>query len=305
MSRNTLRSSMPLLLWCMTYAASAGEPTAPPARPSPGEVLAASAPTDWREPVAESTVVMDLPSGAVVIELAPKFAPAHAESIRRLVRAGYFDGLAIIRAHDNYVIQWGDPEEDETKQRKKPADMPKVPAEFDRPLAGLTLTVMSDLDPWAPRTGFVDGFPVAADPRTGRAWLTHCYGMVGAGRGNEVDSSDGSSLYAVIGQPARGLDLNITTVGRVLAGIELLAGLPRGSGALGFYDKPEQRVPIRRARLLADLPAAERPKLQVLRTDTRTWETWLDARRHRSGWFVKSHGRVDLCSALPPVRPAP
>lgn len=293
------------LLAFAAAAAAAGEPTTPPAKPSSGEILAASAPADWRPLAPESTVVMTLPAGTVVIELADAFAPRHADSIRRLTRAGYFDGLAVIRAHDNYVIQWGDPEEDEAKARKKPADMPKVPAEFDRPLAGLALTVLPDVDPWSPKVGFVDGWPVATNPKAGRAWLTHCYGMVGAGRGNEVDSSDGSSLYAVIGQPARGLDLNITTVGRVVQGIELLAGLPRGTGPLGFYEKAEQRVPIARARLLADLPAAERPNLQVLRTDTRTWEAWLDSRRHRSGWFVHSHGRVDLCNVLPPVRPAP
>lgn len=289
--------------------ASAGEPT-PTARLSSAEILAAATAADWRALPPESTLVMELANGRVVMELADAFAPRHAESIRRLTRAGYFDGLAVIRAHDNYVIQWGDPEEDEAKARKRPVDPAtgspwKVPAEFDRALKGLKLTVLPDLDPWSPQVGFVDGWPVATDPKQGRAWLTHCYGMVGAGRGNEVDSSDGSSLYAVIGQPARGLDLNITVVGRVVDGIERLAGLPRGTGPLGFYEKPEQRLPIARVRLLADVPVAERPNLQLLRTDTATWSAWLDSRRHRSGWFVKSHGRVDLCNVLPPVRPAP
>jgi peptidylprolyl isomerase len=301
-----------LVLALAACTASAGEPApATPAKPSSGEILAASVPSDWRDLPLESTLVMELPSGPVVIELAPLFAPKHAESIRRLVRAGYFDGLAIIRVHDNYVTQWGDPEEDEAKAKPKPVDPAtgaawKVPAEFDRALKGLDLTVLPDADGWSPRVGFVDGWPVATDPKKGRAWLTHCYGMVGAGRGDAVDSSDGSSLYAVIGHQARGLDLNITTVGRVVQGIERLSGLPRGSGGpLGFYDKPEQRVPIARVRLLADIPTAERPRLQVLRTDTATWSNWLDARRNRSGWFVHNPGRVDLCAVLPPVRSAP
>lgn len=296
------------------FSASAGEPTPPPAKPakpSSGEILAASAPTDWRDLPLESTLVMELPSGPVVIELADQFAPQHAESIRRLVRAGYFDGLAIIRVHDNYVTQWGDPEEDEAKAKPKPVDPKtsatwKVLAEFDRALKGLNLTVLPDADGWSPKVGFVDGWPVATDPKKGRAWLTHCYSMVGAGRGEAVDSSDGSSLYAVIGHQARGLDLNITTVGRVVQGIERLSALPRGTGGpLGFYEKPEQRLPIARVRLLADIPAAERPRLQVLRTDTATWTKWLDARRNRSGWFVHNPGRVDLCAVLPPVRSAP
>jgi peptidylprolyl isomerase len=306
---NLLRASI-LGLPLLAAVATAGEPTPPPAKPSSGEILAASAPGDWRDLPLDSTVVMELPSGPVVIELAPAFAPKHAESIRRLTRAGYFDGLAIIRVHDNYVTQWGDPAEDEAKAKPKPVDPTtsssgKVPAEFDRPLKGLTLTVLPDADGWSPKVGFVEGWPVATDPKKGRAWLTHCYGMVGAGRGDAVDSSDGSSLYAVIGHQARGLDLNITTVGRVVQGIERLSGLPRGTGPLGFYQKPEQRLPIVRARLLADIPATERPKLQVLRTDTATWTRWLDARRNRSGWFVHNPGRVDLCAVLPPVRTAP
>jgi peptidylprolyl isomerase len=297
--------AMALVLSPLVQAAAPQKDAAPAKPLSSSEILAASAPSDWRAPDAEFTFVMELASGPVIIELAPVFAPAHAESIRRLVRAGYFDGLAIIRVHDNYVTQWGDGEEDETKVKTKPAGMPKVPAEFDRALKGLNLTVLPDTDGWAKQVGFVDGWPVATDPKKGRAWLTHCYGMVGAGRGNEVDSSDGSSLYAVIGYPARGLDLNITTVGRVLTGIERLSALPRGTGPLGFYEKPEQRLPIARARMIADMPEAERPKLQLLRTDTKTWTTWLDSRRNRTGWFVHNPAHVDVCGVLPPVRTAP
>ena len=71
--------------------------------------------------------------------------------------------------------------------------------------------------------GFVDGFPVALDPGLGRAWLVHCYGMVGAGRDNDVDSGGGAELYAVIGQAPRHLDRNVTLLGRVVSGMELLS----------------------------------------------------------------------------------
>jgi len=273
-------------------------------RPSPSEVLAAATPEDWRTPASEWTVVMDLPSGRVVIELGHEFAPRTAENIRRLVRGGYFDGLAVIRVHDDYVVQWGDPAEEEADAKPKPADVGPVPAEFDRPLEGLTLLEMTDVDPWSPRVGFVGSFPVATDPAEGRAWIAHCYGTLGVGRGATVDSGDGSSLYAVIGQPARYLDRNITTAGRVLSGMELLAGLPRGTGQLGFYAEAGQRTPIVQVRMADDMPEAERPRLQVLVPGPRM-AAWLDARRHRSGWFVHDHGRIDLCAAQPPVRTAP
>ena len=47
----------------------------------------------------------------------------------------------------------------------------------------------------------------------------------GAGRGAEPDSSNGSELYVVTGQSPRQLDRNITTVGRVVSGMEWLLSL--------------------------------------------------------------------------------
>ena len=279
------------------------------APPRPGltsaQVIAATQPSDWRALDLDTTLLMELPAGQVLIELAPRFAPRHAANIRTLVREGYFDGLAILRSQDNYVVQWGDPDAEAPDQaRPLGSANRKLPAEFSVPLKGLPLQRLPDVDGWAPLTGFVDGMPVAADPRRGRAWLAHCYGMVGAGRDNPVDSSNGSELYAVSGQSPRGLDLNITLVGRVLQGMQWLGALPRGTAEMGFYAQPEQRTTIRRVRLLADLPEAERPQLEMLRTDSAAWARLLDSRRfRREEWFVHSPGHIGLCNATVPLRP--
>lgn len=288
-------------------------PPKPAAKPtkSAADVLKDSPASDWRGLDPDNTLLMDLAAGQVVIELAPRFAPAHVANIRALAHGGYWDGLAILRVQDNFVAQWGDPDgDDAAKAKPLPAGAKaKLPAEFSVPLdrIGKTagFTKIPDVDGWAPRTGFAEGFAVAADPKRGQAWLAHCYGTVGAGRSDAVDSSNGTELYAVIGHAPRGLDLNITVVGRVLKGMELLSALPRGSAAMGFYDKPEQRVAIQRVRLLADVPAAERPALQVLKTDSATWTQLLDARRYRGGWYVHDPARVDICSASVPTRPTP
>lgn len=284
---------------------------APAPAKSAQEILAASPASDWRALDPDNTLLMDLASGQVILELAPRFAPAHVANIRALARGGYWDGLAILRVQDNFVTQWGDPEGDDlAKARPLPAGVAaRLPAEFSVPLDSIGkragFAKLPDVDGWAPRTGFAEGFPVAADPKAGKAWLAHCYGMVGAGRGDAVDSSNGTELYVVIGQAPRGLDLNITVVGRVIKGMELLSALPRGTAAMGFYDKPEQRTGIQRIRLLTEVPPAERPALQVLRTESATWAQLLDARRYRGGWFVHSPGHIDICSASVPTRPAP
>lgn len=266
------------------------------------QVLDASAPGDWRALDPENTLVMQLPAGRVVIELAPAFAPAHVRNIRALARNGYFAGLSINRSHDNFVVQWGDPEEDAARRKALgEGALAKLPAEFDRPAEGLAFHRLPDVDGWAAQVGFSDGFPVAREG--GRAWLAHCYGVVGAGRETAADSSTGAELYVVTGQSPRQLDRNITTVGRVLQGIELLSALPRGTGPLGFYTDAAQRVPIASLRLSADLPPAERPALEVLRTDTPTFDALVEARRNRRDDFYKRPaGHIDLCNVPVPVR---
>lgn len=291
-----------------TVAAASWLPTlaTPAAKPGVSEVLARSPAADWRPLDPQNTLLMELPSGPVVIELAPRFAPRHAANLRTLAHEGYWDGLAILRVQDNYVTQWGDPQAEAPDKAKPLGSAARhLPAEFSVPLKGLPLTRLPDVDGWAPVTGFVDGMPVATDPKNGLAWLAHCYGMVGAGRDMGADSSNGAELYAVIGQSPRGLDLNITLVGRVLQGMEHLSSLPRGTAEMGFYAEPAQRTTIRRVRLLADVPPAERPALEVLRTDSATWQALLQARRVRQeGWFVHSPRHIGLCNAPVPTRPA-
>ena len=84
-----------------------------------------------------------------------------------------------------------------------------------------------------------------------------------------------------------------------------LTSLRRGSGALGFYEKPAQYVPIKSVRLAADVPANERTNLEVLRTDTPTFTALVESRRNRRDeWFKEAAGYVGLCNVPIPVRAA-
>lgn len=293
--KRTLASALLLLL---SGALGAAPPAAVKPR-SAAEVLAASSSADWRTPDPQHTLYLELATGRVVIELAPQFAPSHVANVEALARGRYYDGLSIVRVQDNYVVQWADPD------NKKPvgAAHRTLAAEFERPLRGLSFTRLPDPDSYAPQVGFIDGLPVAADPELGRAWLVHCYGMVGAGRDTDVDSGGGTELYAVIGQAPRHLDRNVTLLGRVLSGMELLSSLPRGSGPLGFYEHPEQRIAIKSLRVAADVPPAQRSDIEVLRTDTPTFGAYLESRRNRhEEWFKVPAGRVDVCNVPIPVR---
>lgn len=271
------------------------------------DILAASKPSDWRGLEPENTIYIELASGRVVIELAPDFAPKHVANVKALVRERYFDGLAIIRAQDNYVVQLADPNAENPKlKRKMERGLPSLPAEFIRNAnEPMPFTRLPDSDVYASQTGFSKGFPVARDPISGKMWLVHCYGMVGAGRDNGRDSGGGAELYVVIGHAPRQLDRNVTLLGRVVKGIELLSILPRGTGPMGFYEKPEQHVPIKSIRVAADVPEGERTHLELLRTDLPIFNQLIESRRNRKEeWFDVPGGHIDVCNVPLPVRPA-
>lgn len=286
------------------HAADGTEPVAdvaPPVRTT-AEVLANTNAAEWRRPDPAHTLYVELASGRVVIELAPAFAPAHVANIQALARAGFYDQAMVTRSQENYVVQWGLPEEAGEGSRGEAREA--LPAEFDRTAAGLDFTVLEGGDVYADQVGWSGGFPAARDITLGRGWLAHCNAMVGAGRGNEADSSDGSQLYVVIGHAPRHLDRNITTVGRVIHGMEHLSVLPRGTGPLGFYEDPAQRVALQRVRLASEVPEAERTALEVLRTESDSFAALVQARRHRhEEWFIDPVGRVELCNVPIPVRP--
>ena len=267
-------------------------------------IVALSRLAEWRALDPERLLQLELESGAIVrLELAPELAPRAVANIRTLVREKYFDGLAINRVQDNFVVQWGDPD----NTRSLGSVNRSLSAEFSRDWpASLAVTLLPDPDGYAPHTGFLAGMPVAGDRAAGRIWGAHCYATVGVGRDNDENSGNGSELYVVIGQAPRQLDRNITVVGRVVQGMETLSSLRRGAGAAGFYETPAEGQAIRSMRVTGDLPAAQQARLQALRTDSASFAALIEARRNRrDDWYKLPAGHVDLCNVPLPVREGP
>ena len=275
---------------------------APPKKPqTPTEIVAASPASAWKTIDPDDLLVMDLANGGrVVIQLAPAFAPVHVANIKALAKSGYWNGATVYRVHDNYVAQWGLNESD----KPWPAGVTaKPPAEYTRPLKGLSIKPLGSPDPYAPGAGFVDGWPVAYSPRAGWANLAHCYGSVGVGRDLSPDTGTGGELYAVIGHGPRQLDRVIAVVGRVVEGIDRLSSLPRGTEALGFYKDKAQFVPIASIRLASAMPEGERPAYEYLDTRSASFAEYLRVRANRKDdFYIRPAGGVDLCNVSVPVR---
>jgi peptidylprolyl isomerase len=302
-----------------THAAEPGMPvTAKAAAP---EALAANA-----KPVA-ITVTGQVPAPGpsvplrrVVIQLiAPPYSQGWVANIRALAAEHWWDGLAIVRAQDNYVVQWGDPNgEDPTLARALPKVLQKMPqgdylagkpgdcgryAGAFCPPPSLAYFTSTDIrDSYAQSAGFVAGWPVAIEGA--RSWPVHCYGTVGVGRNVAPDTGSGAELYAVIGQAPRQLDRNIAVVGRVIEGVEYLSSLARGTAELGFYATPEERtgiVSIRSGSEVTDLP-----RYEYLSTNGDSFARYVHARANRQDdFYIQPAGAVDVCNVPVPIRKVP
>ncbi|MGH8371354.1 MAG: peptidylprolyl isomerase [Gammaproteobacteria bacterium] len=296
-------SALPGLLLLTSGAVSAAD------TPSASTILAESSPSEWRTLDPAQTLYMRLAHDhLVVIELAPAWAPEHVANIKTLVQAHYFDGTSIYRVQDNFVAQWGDPDSDDPK-KAKPMGKAKIrlPPEFIRKIdPAAHFTRLPDGDVYAPEVGFVDGMPAARDPKTDRAWLVQCYGMVGVSRDNDPTSGNANTLYVPIGQAPRRLDRQLTVVGRVVEGMQWIASLPRGPEPLGIYKDATLRTPILSVRLASDVPAKNRLQLQALRTDSKTFARLVEANRDRHDAFYKDPPeRISICNVPLPIREVP
>ncbi len=87
----------------------------------------------------ENTVIITLKDGDVVIALLPDIAPAHAERMKELARAGAYDGVAFHRVIDGFMAQSGDVQFanvnngfDARRAGTGGSDLPDLPAEFSR-----------------------------------------------------------------------------------------------------------------------------------------------------------------------------
>ena len=281
---------------------------------APSEIVAAAPKGDWTRIAPADLLVMELAPDAkgkprrVVIQLIPPpFSQGWTGNIRKLAAAHWWDGLSINRVQDNYVVQWGDANaDDKVKAKALPAGLATM-AESEYvssdplPHDDIPIVVDAIVDVYASGVGFYHGWPIGGNgPAT---WPVHCYGMVGVGRNLSPNTGSGAELYVVIGHAPRHLDRNIALVGRVIEGVEFLSSLPRGHGALGFYDleQGDERVPI--VSIHPGVEVKDLPAYEYLSTESASFAKYADARANRRDpFFIRPAGGADICNILVPVR---
>lgn len=248
-------------------------------------LLTGAAPSSWRAPDPANLLVIDTNRGRVVIEMEPRVAPKAVERVSLLARRGTYDGLLFHRVIDKFLVQTGNP----NNRDGGGTELPDLKREswVPDPLASEVTWVRTTNDGV---DGMIGSMPVSkgADPYM-PAWIAQCAGMVGMGRQADPDTAN-SEIYIMRGS-ARALDHDYTVFGRVLAGQSVVDALAVGEPPAN----PDRMIRVRRA---IDLPAADRPRLEVMDVRSRGYTRFAAAKR-------RSHEtRLSVCDMLPPARSA-
>lgn len=248
---------------------------------------------EWRTLDANKTVLLTLPHGKVVIELAPQFSPKHVEQFIKLTKGGHYNGNKFYRVIDGFVAQGG-PEEDSIADKSVP--ILKMESDFTTD-ENWQFTKIQDNDLFAEQTGFKDGFPLAHNPNEKKAWLTHCPGVIAMARGNEPDSGS-SHFYIVNGQAPRYLDRIMTVFGRVVYGMNNVQAITRTSVIEGDtpVDKKDYTSMIS-VQMMSDVPKEQQILLQVQNTEHPAYSAMIVKRKKRANdfFYKKPPPVLDVC----------
>ncbi len=214
----------------------------------------------------------------------PEIAPLAVARVRTLTRRGYYDGALFYRVEKGYMAQTGD-----KGDRTFKSDLPNLKAEFTfRPGPETPFAPLGDVP--GGQAGMIGSNPVQVRQAPLQAWAQFCTGAAAMPHYANPDTAN-SQIFLMRG-PAPQLDRTFTVWGRVVQGMEALQALKEGA-------PPANPDRMTRVRVLADLPRAQRPELQVL-----------DARSAAFAGLVaegmKARGAAfTLCDVEVPVRPAP
>jgi cyclophilin family peptidyl-prolyl cis-trans isomerase len=160
----------------------------------------------------ENTLVIELTTGEVVIEMLPDVAPLHVERIKTLAREGQYDGVAFHRVMEGFMAQTGD-------------------VQFGDMTDGY--------DPR--RTG--TGGSAYPDIKAEFSSLPFDRGVAGMARSQSPNSAN--SQFFIMFEAAHSLNNQYTVWGRVISGMEFVDNIKRGVRGSGAVTDPDRMIRVR------------------------------------------------------------
>ncbi len=266
---------------CASPAMAQDAGGAPPPTPTPTPETATA---EWRTVPAENLLVIDTTKGRILVELTPEVAPLHVERIKLLARRGFYDNTPWHRVIDWFMAQTGDPLGNGEGQSPYP-DL-KGEFTFRRDTA---MPFAAVAEPTGARVGFFRSLPVQTQPdaafaQTGdgkvHGWGLYCPGVAGMARDEGNDTAN--SQFFIMRQTYPALDKRYSIWGMTVSGLDVVRSLQVGDGENGMMTQV-QPDRMTRMRVAADIPAAERPSVQVLATDSSRFRALADEARTARG----------------------
>lgn len=271
----------------------------------PGQDIIDSAPDDhWRTLPADKLMVIDTTQGRVWVELAPEFAPNHVARMTELMAENYYDFKVWHRVIDGFMAQGGGAINDPNAA----PDKPTLEAEFTMQ-RGSEITI-SELqmrainprnNPTETPAGFWNGIPAATQPIAQAAiradgkvdsWLLHCPGAAAMARTSDPNSARGQ--FYITRDDAPHLNADYTVWGFTRVGLDAVRNIKVGAMAEDPYFVPDN---IEEMQLATQLPEDERITIEVMDTNSDSFNAYLDALR------ADNNGELpDVCDISVPVR---
>jgi peptidylprolyl isomerase len=222
----------------------------------------------------------------------PEIAPKAVERIKLLARERVYDGLQFHRVAPGFVAQTGNPNNKDGGVSRHPDlapeftfKLPPDPSNLPLPHHSFVRTASDGRDTFfgaVPVTGELD--------RSGgyRGWGAYCTGVAGMGRQADPGSANSEIFFML--EPERRLDHEYTAWGRIVVGQDVLNALEVG-------EPPVNPDRMARVRVAAELPARERPRVEV--EAGAALRARIDAARAAKG------ADFSVCDVTPAVRVAP
>jgi peptidylprolyl isomerase len=239
----------------------------------------------------ENVLVIDTTKGQVLVEIYPELAPQHVERMKTLTRQGFYNGLLFHRVIEGFMAQTGDPKGTGTGN----SDLPNVPAEFtvrrgtDFPIA-VADTMRGSL------MGYVKAMPVQSQvnelmsitkDNKVQTWGRFCQGTLGMARAGDVNSAN--SQFFLMRGPNNMLERQYTAFGTTLSGLDVVRKLKIG-------EPPTDPDKMTKVRILADIPANERPNIEVMDTQGAEFKALVDKT------LKESRSQFSSCDLTVPVK---
>lgn len=222
--------------------------------------LSISAPgqaADWRPLDPAETLVVETSKGVILVEMRPDLAPRAVERIKLLAREGVYDGLLFHRVVENFVDQTGNPNNKDGGVSKHPDLEPEFIFRLKPGDPHFIVRRTSDaVEGFVGSTPFVGAQDLLdTNPLGRRASGAYCPGVAGMGRQAAVNTANSEIFF--MREASRRLDGDYTVWGRAVKGLDVIRAMAVGEPPAN----PDRMI---RVRVAADLPAAERPRVEVL-----------------------------------------